>query len=570
VNRDVLDKVRTISIVEVIGAHVTLKKSGARFIGNCPFHAERTPSFQVTERAGNQGLFHCFGCKAGGDVITFVQKMNGYTFQEAVESLAKSHGIETTVDSALSRKQAAIDAKRRNISEIVKILNDHHVASFRGSASEEYMLGRGITLEACLKHEIGHVDPGTDWLRRELGKAWKSSLAMAGLYRGGGLEYAMRGRSTMPIQSALGAYVSLAGRLVAALPEDQKAPKYLTGSTTEAFDKSETVFGMAWSQGDIVSSQSAIVVEGFLDVIGLRASGVMNVVASMGTALRPGQARIIARRTKLAYIAYDSDEAGKGGVAKAAAELMSAGVDARYVDVAPHKDPMDCVVAGGAEDFIARMASSVDCIVFAAERAKQSVTGKGPVAIADAAAEVAATFSVVSDDSVRQSVMGIVAQHLGVDRAGLVKRVDSAPKGRGPLPQSKASVAEMCMLAILLESSEARRATRNDSFLFEALQGAVLSQSFGAVLSMEDPNDIAAAFSDQGSAGQNLIEAVALKESFCPDVTYEACRREIMVGWRRLRLATLQEELRKAETEGLDQEAMALLEKKNRLIEYKP
>ncbi|MBI4789534.1 MAG: DNA primase [Chloroflexi bacterium] len=301
------DVKQKIDIVDVIGQYVTLKKAGRNFKALCPFHNEKTPSFMVFP---DQGTWHCFGaCGTGGDAFTFLMKKENIDFGEALQRLAQRAGVE------LARERPGEDAERKRLRELLAaaaahyhyLLKNHAAAQF----ARDYIAKRFITPETSAQFQLGFALD--DWHATEsflVGKGYSiHDLEAAGLAirrEGGGHYDRFRGRLMFPIRNRNGEVIGFGARTLTG-----EEPKYLNSPQTALFDKSATLYGLDLAKDAIRSQNLAVIVEGYMDVIGAHQGGFKNVVASLGTALTEKQLALLKRLTKRYALALDPDAAGE-------------------------------------------------------------------------------------------------------------------------------------------------------------------------------------------------------------------------------------------------------------------
>ena len=314
-SKQILEEIRSrVSIAALVGERVPLKRSGHNFKGLCPFHQEKTPSFMVSEE---KQIFHCFGCAAGGDVFTFLMKMDGLSFQEALADLAKRAGVTLPAEKQAAPGADAEWVKRKQWSQRVnEIANAFFKKNFAdekiGKNIREYIQGRGIRLETASQHGLGFADKSWDALLHALNAA-KVPLALVqelGLIKerekNSGYYDFFRNRLMFPILDAKGEIVGFSGRTLD--PED--GAKYLNSPDSILYNKSKTLFGLHWAKEAIRKQDEVILVEGNLDLLSLRQAGIENVVAPLGTALTVEHLKLLMRHTRNFVIAFDSDAAG--------------------------------------------------------------------------------------------------------------------------------------------------------------------------------------------------------------------------------------------------------------------
>jgi len=297
-----------LSVVDVVGETVTLKKAGTTFKGLCPFHGEKTPSFVVTPARES---WHCFGCGLHGDIFSFVMQRDGATFPEALRTLATKAGVE--IDEHTKREDARRARLRGVLDTAIAFYHAVLTGSKTGEAALAYLKGRGFTDATIETYQLGWAPSGWDHLARQLGAkrdVRPEELLETGLaspsQRGRGVIDKFRARVIFPIRDQNGHAVGLGGRLL-----EGEGPKYLNSPATPLFDKSRTLYLIDRAKGPIRKSGQAIIVEGYTDALMAHQAGFENVVASLGTALTPGQIALLTRYASRIALAYDVDPAGE-------------------------------------------------------------------------------------------------------------------------------------------------------------------------------------------------------------------------------------------------------------------
>jgi DNA primase len=313
-----------LSVVDVIGETVALKKSGASFKGLCPFHGEKTASFYVTP---NRESWKCFGCGLGGDVFSFVMQRDSVTFPEALKTLAAKAGVE--LDERSSREDARKARLREVLDSAIAWYHSVLTAHVSGAPALDYLHGRGFTDETIATFQLGWAPAGWDAMSRQLiAKRGVDPNAMAevGLTQartsGRGAYDRFRERIIFPIRDANGHAVGLGGRyLIAEGDTRDHGPKYLNSPATPLFDKSRTLYLVDRAKSAIRKSGQAVIVEGYTDALMAHQAGFTNVVASLGTALTPGQVAVLTRYARKVALAYDVDPAGQSAGSFGVTEL---------------------------------------------------------------------------------------------------------------------------------------------------------------------------------------------------------------------------------------------------------
>jgi DNA primase len=297
-----------LSVVEVVGESVTLKKAGTTYKGLCPFHGEKTPSFVVTPVRES---WHCFGCGKGGDIFSFVMERDGMSFPEALRTLAGKAGVE--IDERTKREDARRARLRGVLDTAIAFYHAVLTSSKAGEGALAYLKGRGFTDATIETHQLGWAPAGWDVMARQL-QAKRDirpeELVEVGLaspsQRGRGVIDKFRARVLFPIRDQNGHAVGLGGRLL-----EGEGPKYLNSPTTPLFDKSRTLYLIDRAKGPIRRSGQAVIVEGYTDALMAHQAGFENVVASLGTALTPNQIGLLTRYANRIALAYDVDPAGE-------------------------------------------------------------------------------------------------------------------------------------------------------------------------------------------------------------------------------------------------------------------
>ncbi|HEY3164367.1 MAG TPA: DNA primase [Candidatus Limnocylindrales bacterium] len=304
-----------LSVADVVGETVQLKKAGSTYKGLCPFHGEKTPSFTVTPARES---WKCFGCGEGGDIFSFVMKRDGLSFPEALKVLAGKAGVE--IDERTTRE----DARRARLRDVLESAIAFYHAVLTGSKTGQpaldYLRGRGFTDATIATYQLGYAPGGWDTLARTLAakrQVRSDELVEVGLGQPrqsarGGVYDRFRERVIFPIRDMNGAAVGLGGRVLVA-PDDTSdhGPKYLNSPATPLFDKSRTLYLIDRAKGPIRKANQAVIVEGYTDALMAHQAGFDNVVASLGTALTPGQVAVVTRYGKRVALAYDVDAAGE-------------------------------------------------------------------------------------------------------------------------------------------------------------------------------------------------------------------------------------------------------------------
>jgi len=323
------------SIEDIISQHVQLKRAGSNLVGCCPFHSERTPSFTVFLNRDN---FYCFGCGAGGDVITFVMKMQNVDYITAVEYLADRAGLRMPEDN-LFPKEKKVDRERfYEMNKCAARFFHSSLMAPENADALKYITDRGLSPITLRRFGIGYADTSWDSLTGHLlAKGYTKEELREGFLSGvsqktGKLFDMFRGRIIFPIFDLSGNVIAFGGRIIG-----DGMPKYLNSSDTPVFKKSRNLYALEHAKNN--TDSSIILCEGYMDVVALHQAGFTNAVATLGTAITPDQARIMSRYAQTVYISYDSDEAGQRAAKKAIDLLSQVGIAVKVIRVENAKDP---------------------------------------------------------------------------------------------------------------------------------------------------------------------------------------------------------------------------------------
>ncbi len=359
---EIIEEVRSRNdIVDVVGQYVHLQKKGANYFGLCPFHNEKSGSFSVSP---HKQMFYCFGCGAGGNVISFLMKYDNLTFQEAIKSLAERAGVKLP-DEDDSPAAKAFRDKKQILLDINKEAAKYYYYLLRQKTGEkglEYFRKRQLTDETLQHFGLGYAAATSDGLVKHLRSlGYQDSLIIeAGLASHDekfGTHDKFWSRVMFPIQDAGNKVIGFGGRVMG----DAK-PKYLNSPETPIFDKSRNLFGLNYAKN--ARAGYMIICEGYMDVIAMHQAGFTMAVASLGTAFTPGQALILKRYTDEVILSYDSDEAGTKAALRGIGILKDAGLKGKVLNLKPYKDPDEFIKNEGKEAFEERIKNAENPFFF--------------------------------------------------------------------------------------------------------------------------------------------------------------------------------------------------------------
>jgi DNA primase len=422
-----------LSVVDVIGESVSLKKAGSTYKGLCPFHGEKTPSFVVTPARES---WHCFGCGLGGDIFSFVMQRDSVTFPEALRLLAQRAGVE--IDERTKREDARLARLRLVLDGAIAFYHAVLTSSNAGTTALDYLHGRGFTDETIEAYQLGWAPAGWDQMTRTLAakrdvrpeELLEVGLASPRQTGRGGVYDKFRERVIFPIRDQNGHAVGLGGRLL-----QGDGPKYLNSPATPLFDKSRTLYLIDKAKGAIRKSGQAVIVEGYTDALMAHQAGFENVVASLGTALTPGQVALLTRYASRIVLAYDVDAAGEKagtlGVTSLAGLIGqlqgdTSGVkleDVRVARLPDGKDPDEVVREAPAdwEAAIARAKPLVEYLIDHHAGRFDLKTSSGRIGFVEA---VMPAIRNISDPLRRDEALGEVRRVSGVEERVLLQVLD--------------------------------------------------------------------------------------------------------------------------------------------------
>lgn len=409
------------NIVDVISGYVRLQKKGSNYFGLCPFHNEKSPSFSVS---ASRQMYHCFGCGAGGNVITFLMEYEKYSFQEAVQALAQRAGVALP-EIEYTQEMKAAQSRRMRLLEINKEAAKYfyyQLRSSQGSVGLRYLQQRQLSEETMNRFGLGYSNKYSDDLIRYL----KSKNYSQDLIRDAGLcnvdeKHGMYdkfwNRVMFPIQDINHRVIGFGGRVMG----DGK-PKYLNSPETEIFDKSRNLYGLNFARTS--RKGNFILCEGYMDVIAMHQAGFTQAVASLGTAFTAGQANLLRRYTDEVLLSYDSDEAGVKAALRAIGILREAGMTGRVIDLRPYKDPDEFIKARGAEEFQKRLDGAQNSFFFELDQLQKGYDMADPEKKTGFHRAVARKLCEIPEEVERNNYLEAVAARYGIGFEGLRRLVN--------------------------------------------------------------------------------------------------------------------------------------------------
>jgi len=442
----IIEQVREANdVVEVISDYVQLKRSGRNFFGRCPFHNEKTPSFSVSP---DKQIYHCFGCGAGGNVINFIMEHERLDFLSSIKLLADRANIhiETSPDEPRKKDDRA---SIYNMHEIACRVFEKQLGDSSNKSAYDYLLKRGLSEETLKTFRVGFAPDSWDTVTLEVMKLGLSQdiLTRSGLLmpkNGGGYYDRFRNRIMFPIMDINGKVQAFGGRIFG----EAEGAKYMNSPETPIYHKGRTLFGLNQCRDEIRSSRTAILVEGYMDLIRLYQEGFHNVVAGTGTAFTPGQASLVKRFADKVLVCYDGDGAGQKAAQKAGLTLLDKGLDVRIVQIPNGEDPDSFFDEKNSKDFQKLIDSALDFMTFVLRTNQDQMDS--PVKRTAFLEGMVSELALMQNEILRGMLAGQLADEMHVPEEavmGLLKRQtkrvhrsDYTPDARPAPPKAKASV----------------------------------------------------------------------------------------------------------------------------------
>src|SRR5215211_671863 len=465
---DTIDRVRdAVDMVELVGAKTDLRRVGTRFVGLCPFHDERTPSFSVDPA---KKLYHCFGCGEGGDAIGFVQQTEALDFPDAVETLAERYHVRVERvedDPRVEQRRRRQERLRSLLDRAARFYSAYLWESGEAKKARDYLGERGFSEEVLREFRVGYSPSAWDRVSMSAQRdgftppeLLAAGLAQSG--RDGGVYDRFRGRIMFPLADARGRVLGFGARSMG----DGRGPKYLNTSENELYHKGRQLFGIDLAKPHAARGSRVVVVEGYTDVLALHQAGVREAVAIMGTALTQEQLALLGQSAPLVLLALDADRSGQQAMLRAARSAADRGLELRVVEMPEGKDPAELLAAVGSERFLSSLERAVSVLEFEVRRVLADADLDTPAgrdrALEEARALISATpvRSATRDHLVRIAAdrLDVPADYVGANLAASPHSGDPAAAAAPRAPGSAALAAERAFLALCLGGGATGRA----------------------------------------------------------------------------------------------------------------
>lgn len=565
-----------LDIVDVIGGYLRLKRSGAahRYVGLCPFHSEKTPSFSVN--AANQ-FYYCFGCQATGDVFKFVQEIDGLDFPEALKSLAERYGIAMpqrprSDDPEAQRREALLE-----MHELAAAQFQNNLRAAGGAETRQYLASRGVARPTVDEFRIGLADTSGQQLVSHLKRFGAELMELSGLVKrreNGGFYDAFRGRLMFPIHNEGGKVIAFGGR--ALRPDD--VPKYLNSPATAIYNKSAVLYNMHRAKADARKHDRIILVEGYMDAIGIYAAGVHEVVAVCGTKLSNDQIRSIKRQiaqaqahTGQVIFNFDPDAAGANSAEKYIASVLAEGLRVRVLQLPDDLDPDEFIQKHGADAYRDCLEKATTYFHWLAERTRERFDMETVEGRVDAFKAMLPSIQQVSDRLERSALIGELSQHFRLERDMISQQLrqtqsTQAATARPVSPTASVPPNELLLLTCILFSHEAREAIKHylsGSTVLPALETREIFETVLALDRENHPFSVDAVASRLNPRQQRLIAdlsftSLAIAEDAAPQQALH-CLRALEEKTLDLKGRDLRRRIRELEQQGNVQAALGLM-----------
>ncbi len=522
-SEDVIRRVRdSINVYDLISGYVALKKTGKNWLGLCPFHSEKTPSFNVnTEKQ----IFHCFGCGVGGDVFKFVELQEGLNFPEAVKTLAARSGITLPQDTRDHRQDKRSEDEKKTLLKIVAEAAEYFTKELEGpagSAAREYLRKRGVSDAVIREFALGYARPEWDGLLKHLKQRsyTPAQVERAGLVvkrsEGEGHYDRFRGRIIFPIRDMTGQVIAFGGRVM-----DDSLPKYLNSSETALYSKSNVLYCFDRAKDAARKSGYFIIVEGYLDAIACHQFGATNAVATLGTALTDGHLKLIQRFTKNIVLIFDPDPAGIRATIRGFDPLVEHGMKVNVVSLPDGDDPDTFFQKHGKQAFDEVLRRSVKLMDFV-HSAIVKIGAKSPIdERMDIAKEMVAFIEKIPDRNVQNHYIKKIIDDLDIDEAifrqetFIEKKTTSSIRDRGTnsAPKRKPQAEEMIIHLMLRDegiAKDAKDRLQPQDFTEPIFQR--VAERIFKVLSEQGKLDVMVLLQGQDEETQHLISRYSVLE----------------------------------------------------------
>ncbi len=454
-----IDEVRNASdIVDVVSGYVQLRKRGKNFIGLCPFHQEKTPSFTVSE---DKQIYHCFGCGNGGNVFKFLMEFKNISFVEAIEEVADHVGIKIQYDEAQNDQQNELEVFYEINVLAARFFSEHLSKSSDAEIARTYLKQRGIKPQTQRSFGIGFAPFGWD---NFLNHAKENKVDLANAKHLGLIDTNERGeyydkfraRVIFPIFSPNGRVIAFGGRI---LEKNDNIAKYLNSPESQIYSKRKSLYGLFHSKDEIRKLDRAILVEGYMDLVSLYQAGVKNVVASSGTSLTDEQIQLLSRFTKNIFVLFDADSAGQKAALRSIELLLKQDFEVKVIELPKGEDPDSYINKFGKEKFDEEVARAVNFLEYQTSQFEELGLFEDPSDMTKAIRELVRTLALVNDELKRNLLMKTISKKFNL-REKLIESELNAALSQNKTRVENQSAKQVVKMETASASAEFNLATK--------------------------------------------------------------------------------------------------------------
>jgi len=412
-------------IVDLVSGYVQLRKRGKNYIGLCPFHTEKTPSFTVSPE---KQIYHCFGCHAGGNAYKFLMEYKNISFVESVQELAENLGIKIEQDAAPNIEEKSEYEELYEINVVAaKYFSNNLLNSPNGEIGRNYFKERQIKPQTNKTFGLGYSLPEWDALfnhlkNNQVNLSQAKDLGLIDAKNDGSYYDKYRGRTMFPIFSPNGRVIAFGGRV---MNKDEKTAKYINSPESKIYSKRKTLYGLYHSKEEIRRLDKAILVEGYMDVISLFQNGVKNVVASSGTALTDEQVQLLSRFTKNIVVLFDADPAGQKASTRSIEILLKAGFDVKLITLPDGEDPDSYIINFGTEEFNKQIENAQEFLEFQTEQFYNAGVFEDSKKSAEAIRELVKYVALIDDELKRNILVKSISKKFNLREKLIEKELDN-------------------------------------------------------------------------------------------------------------------------------------------------
>lgn len=561
----------SIDIVNVVGEYVRLKKIGSRYTGLCPFHSEKTPSFSVNPQ---HQFFKCFGCGEGGDVIGFVMKHEGIGFFEALKTLAERHGIAMPKRSAYADEESKARAAVFRAHELAEAEFRKQLAGDAGREAREYIASRGVTAEYVENFALGYA-PRNGAIARLLQRNGFSPAEIEDsglvLKREDGTFFdRFRHRLMFPIHNENGKPIAFGGRSLDATDQ----PKYLNSPETKIYRKSFVLYNLHRAKEAIRAQDRLVLVEGYMDAIGVYASGVKEVIASCGTALTSQQVQAMRRHSNNIAVSFDPDAAGAKAAERSLQMLLAEGMRVRIVSLEEGLDPDEFCRKYGPEAYRNHLQNAPGYFHWLASRARERFDMRSAEGRYEAFQFLMPAVQALTDKLERVAVVNDLAGYLRIE-SGLVldhfrKLVSGRSQNAAPMRPERMRASDRILLSAIFSCPDIHEELFSYLKVLTSLKTGTAGKIYDAILSLHEagsPVNYGAVHARLDESLQELLAAGILNDDCDPATPEEAmaCLETLVERERETEKSAIKNRVKEAERAGDLHEALRLYQELDRL-----